>query len=301
MMTSRFNLQFLAVKFAEVARSLCAPYLTSDALLTALETEISRAQIDATGGRDVFGQNPIADVVPKGTYTVTEIFHTIQGEGPYAGQPAMFVRFTGCNLRCLFCDTYFERGTTSTLDQLVARIAQERNPAWIEPKLIVLTGGEPFLHDLTPLITHPALADRRFQIETAGTINPHGNSFDLITATNLHVVCSPKTPKVSMLLLPRINSWKYIIREGCIDEGDGLPNRSTQLGKFGRDTSQRIFRPFDLPGTLRPKSCNNIYVQPCDEGEDVAATKRNTQLAAHVAMKFGYTLSLQTHKIVGLP
>ena len=242
------------------------------------------------------GKNSVASVAAPDHYNITEIFHTIQGEGPFVGMPAVFVRFAGCNLRCFWCDTDFGHKKQHTLTSLVEAISAQPNA-----KLIVLTGGEPMLHNLAPLIAHPLFADRLFQIETAGTVNPYGMSFDLMHATNLHLVCSPKTIGINLQLVSLIKAWKYIIRAGEVDDRDGLPNRSTQAPKPSYlGLKQRIFRPFDLPVAVRPASATQIYVQPCDEGFDIEKTQQNLKAAVTVAMKYNYRLSLQTHKILGL-
>ena len=72
---------------------------------------------------------------------VTEIFFSIQGEGTRAGRPCVFVRFTGCDLRCVYCDTAyaFHGGREMARDEILAEVA--RHPS----KLVLLTGGEPLL------------------------------------------------------------------------------------------------------------------------------------------------------------
>lgn len=70
---------------------------------------------------------------------INEIFYSLQGEGRYAGTPAVFVRFSGCNLRCGFCDTSHDSGVDMTCEEIVDHI--ERYPA----KRVILTGGEPTL------------------------------------------------------------------------------------------------------------------------------------------------------------
>lgn len=77
---------------------------------------------------------------------VNEIFHSIQGESSYAGLPCVFVRLTGCNLRCAYCDTahaFFE-GRRMPVDEVVAAVRAFACP------LVEITGGEPLLQDHTP-------------------------------------------------------------------------------------------------------------------------------------------------------
>ena len=100
---------------------------------------------------------------------IAEIFHTIQGEGIWAGVPSTFVRVSGCNLRCVWCDrpyaSWKPEGPTMTLDAIIAQVSAQNLDH------VVLTGGEPMLFD--PIV---ALASRLNQlgktitIETAGTI-----------------------------------------------------------------------------------------------------------------------------------
>lgn len=73
-------------------------------------------------------------------YKVNEIFYSVQGEGRWTGRPAIFIRFSGCNLRCPFCDTDFSKKTPMSIDEILAKIAE-----WEQCRFIVLTGGEPTL------------------------------------------------------------------------------------------------------------------------------------------------------------
>ncbi len=101
---------------------------------------------------------------------IAEIFESIQGEGPWAGTSSLFIRTSGCNLRCWFCDTPYTswkpEGTAFSLDQLARRVADSPAPD------VVLTGGEPLLvPDLVPLTQRIRQLGRRITIETAGTID----------------------------------------------------------------------------------------------------------------------------------
>lgn len=76
----------------------------------------------------------------KKKYLINEIFYSVQGEGRWTGRPAIFIRFSGCNLRCPFCDTDFSKKTPMSIDEILAKIAE-----WEQCRFIVLTGGEPTL------------------------------------------------------------------------------------------------------------------------------------------------------------
>jgi organic radical activating enzyme len=246
---------------------------------------------------------------------VKDVFPTIQGEGPLTGVPALFVRLGGCNLKCWFCDTDFEVEEPTTLIDLLDRIEQ-LGGEYENMNHIVITGGEPMIQNLLPLVH--ALNDQswRIQIETAGTtfvpgLFDHLNLEEEINTDwqhkSLGLVCSPKTPHVHADILKHCRDWKYIVRAGEVYDEDGLPMFSTQV----RDKEQRLFRPPE-------RRYDRVWVQPAEEYDAVVnglsflpsatswasnkeRTERNTSLAARIAMQYGYRLSLQTHKIIGLP
>jgi organic radical activating enzyme len=98
---------------------------------------------------------------------LAEIFYTVQGEGTWAGLPAVFVRLAGCNLSCDFCDTDYSMKALRSVAQIVeeVRALSDGLPA------IVLTGGEPFAQTETRALIDALRADgRRVHIESNGTI-----------------------------------------------------------------------------------------------------------------------------------
>jgi 7-carboxy-7-deazaguanine synthase len=98
--------------------------------------------------------------------TVTEIFHSIQGESSHAGRPCTFVRLTGCNLRCAWCDTPYswEGGQAMSLDDVLGAVAGHGCT------LVEITGGEPLAQDQTPELVR-RLLDMGYEVlvETNGT------------------------------------------------------------------------------------------------------------------------------------
>lgn len=136
----------------------------------------------------------------SGSLPVNEIFYSVQGEGRWAGHPAVFVRFNYCNLGCSWCDTKFtweagkvEAGVEMMPDDITLKLQeliskQSLSPAGIH---VVLTGGEPMLHAerLTPLIVAIREAGFNFiEVETNGTIMPTEDLLTNISWWN----CSPK-------------------------------------------------------------------------------------------------------------
>jgi 7-carboxy-7-deazaguanine synthase len=208
------------------------------------------------------------------SYAVKEIFYTLQGEGALTGRPAVFCRFTGCNLwsgreedrataACDFCDTEFvgtdgtEGGRYPDADVLAGKIASLW-PAARRAKFVVCTGGEPLLQLDPPLIE--ALHRRGFEIavETNGTIP---------LPPDLDWVCV--SPKGANLL--------------AVTAGDELKVVVPQPGLDPLTFAGLAFRRFS--------------VQPMD-GPDRA---RNIELAIRFCLDHPqWQLSLQTHKVTGI-
>jgi 7-carboxy-7-deazaguanine synthase len=109
---------------------------------------------------------------------ISELFYSIQGEGMLVGVPSVFVRTSGCNLRCAWCDTPYAswkpEGRECTVAEIVAEV--QSHPA----RHVVLTGGEPMIaKDLPELAQRLRAAGYHLTIETAGTIAPEGIACDL--------------------------------------------------------------------------------------------------------------------------
>ena len=232
---------------------------------------------------------PVTDTSTR--LQVNEIFRTLQGEGPFTGHPAIFIRMAGCHLQCTWCDTQWDDDTDpfwspSTIAKEAVRLA--RQPV-NRVKLAVLTGGEPLRQDLSRLA--PALIRYGgfdiIQVETAGTFFQ-----PWLDDPEVHVVVSPKTRKVHSELMrdcrPR-TYFKYVL-DG-VPDSDGLPAAATQPGLKGG-------RP------ARPPEGVPVYVSPCDYAPhpdyDVKLNADQQKITRDTAMDHGYILSLQTHKLLGI-
>jgi 7-carboxy-7-deazaguanine synthase len=238
----------------------------------------------------MFGQNPTRklDRGDGQQLTVQEVFPTIQGEGPYAGLPATFIRLWGCHLKCGFCDTDFESNPQQiSIGQLVEQCLKNKH------HLVVLTGGEPLRQNIQPLCD--ALHDRGHlvQVETAGSFD---FQVDYVTRRPKLVV-SPKTPFVHPGIAARAQAWKYVISALDSQDEDGLPVVDFQRVAKRRNPL-RLARP---PMGTNPAA---IWLQPMDEKHSPGALNmlaRNTELCVRLAMEHGYRVSLQQHKILNLP
>jgi 7-carboxy-7-deazaguanine synthase len=242
----------------------------------------------------MFGQNILAkaNYDLKGSLNVNSIFSTIQGEGPFSGVPALFIRLQGCSLRCFWCDTEFDSGITYRLDKLEDYV-YKHSPASVafcnKRPLIVITGGEPLLQADLPVFVKKLIDNNyRIQIETSGTVWQPG--FDVLVddknyGDHITFVVSPKTGDLHSRIYRVADCFKYIIKSGEVGV-DGLPNTSTQT----KGKSKILARPaFNTP----------VYVMPLDEQDNIKNAE-NLREAAKSSMNFGYILCMQVHKLAGL-
>ena len=206
---------------------------------------------------------------------IQTIFHSIQGEGPFVGRPAVFVRLAGCNLRCPQCDTNYSDAVQQSAEQILEAVRSYGK----QVDFVVLTGGEPLRQNIKHLVDILFDDGYTIQIETNGTLNPAFMDY-----SKVHLVCSPKT-RIAEGLQKELLALKYVLHADHIDPTDGLPRSA--LGNLGTPT-----RPDEsFAGT--------IYVQPIDVG-DVEENKRHLMATIRSAMQFGYTLCIQVHKIINM-
>ena len=206
---------------------------------------------------------------PRPTLRIVEIFPSLQGEGLRQGEPTVFVRLAGCNLRCAFCDTKraWRGGREMTPEKIADMIKtiRERFPAgWV-----ALTGGEPYLQDLRPLARLLKKEGLKIQVETNGT------RYYPLAADWLTVSPKPPAYRVTPGLRRRAREVKLVVCRG-LDLGTVLKVR-------------RSF-PAGTPLVLQPES-NRLW-----------SRKRALQIL-NGAVAAGVTnirVSLQLHKVLGL-
>lgn len=231
-------------------------------------------------------QQPISKAVfdARGLLDTHHVFATIQGEGPFAGTPAVFIRLYGCNLRCPMCDTdYTSNQFSATPTFFLDALKEMSSPS----KLVVISGGEPFRQNLTPLVAELVANGYTVQVETNGTLPPSPGFEELVADEKAFVVCSPKAGRLNKELVPLLCALKYVVHADSIDPKDGLP-----INALGHPASPVVARP--------PEDFNGVvYVQPIDV-QDPLENRRHLDAAIKSCLKFGYTLCLQTHKIINV-
>lgn len=224
---------------------------------------------------------------------VHSIFNTIQGEGPFTGTPAVFIRLAGCNLQCPMCDTDYTTGATEIFIQDIVDsvIAFEQ-----KSKFVVITGGEPFRQNISRLCSSLLDLEYFVQVETNGTLAPTIDTMDMerdiSQRSGVYIVCSPKT-KVNPVIQKKACAYKYILSHRSINLKDGLP-----VTALDHTVNSQVFRP--------DPNCSNayldpalIYLQPADE-QDKRINELNLQACINSCMRHGYILQLQLHKLIGV-
>jgi 7-carboxy-7-deazaguanine synthase len=223
---------------------------------------------------------------PAGRLEVVDVWDTIQGEGPFAGMPAVFVRLAGCDLQCPLCDTDYtsKRETYTTNELWNAVVACRHRGRAGTAGLIVLTGGEPFRQNIAPFCRLALGYGWQVQVETNGTLSLEDFPY---SAPELTLVCSPKAGKIDARIREHCRHYKYVVEMGEVDTTDGLP-----LSVLGNDV--RVARPW--PG---PMYKTTVWVQPQDE-QDSVRNGLNVNAVVEICLKYGYRLSYQVHKAINV-
>jgi 7-carboxy-7-deazaguanine synthase len=213
---------------------------------------------------------------------IAEFFQSIQGEGEFAGTPSVFVRTTGCNLRCWFCDTPYTswepEGTHETWQQLAERILA------CDCLHVVVTGGEPLLQpDIVPLTERLTRAGRLVTIETAGTVHRPAHA--------ALMSISPKRPNST----PTDPLWSK--------RHEALRDRIDVVARMTRDYRYQLKYVIDSPedvvdvdghvariGGVTP---DRVFLMP--QGTDAGELRDKTAWLRDEAARRGYSVSPRLH------
>jgi len=197
---------------------------------------------------------------------LNDVFWTIQGEGFHAGRRALFVRMPHCNLSCSWCDTTFDTHEKWTEEQLSD--FSEREPSGFA----VITGGEPTMHKHTPKVVEILKGDGFYvAVETNGTFKLPCD-FDFVT-------CSPKRDAgyaIHEETFNKVNEFKYVV------------DKNFDFSILERHQPHLQMNP-------HPTIHHSLSPEFTDFDDNVEA------IIEFMKHNFGWKLSLQTHKWIGVP
>ena len=198
---------------------------------------------------------------------VNEIFYSLQGEGHYTGTPAVFVRFAGCNLRCWFCDTDFEKGDEMSEDEIVEAVLQ------YPTRYVVITGGEPTLQITASLCDKLHAHGLYLMMETNGTRPlPEGCQVDWITCSPKLIDVEEGMRKLATIRLRHIDELKVVFEDS--------PTQDMALYE-------------QIPAT-------EYRLQPCDTQDPLCNQAILNKTIKYILQHPKWKLSLQTHKILNV-
>ncbi|TVR55944.1 MAG: 7-carboxy-7-deazaguanine synthase QueE [Puniceicoccaceae bacterium] len=219
---------------------------------------------------------------------IAEIFHSLQGEGSLIGTPSIFIRTSGCNLRCVWCDTPYASWKPEGPDLSIAEILA-RVDALPPARHIVLTGGEPMvakgIHELAA-----ALAGRghHLSIETAGTLPPAGIDCDL---ASLSPKLANSAPGEAASPAWRERHEALRLQPAVLDAW--IQNYSVQF-KFVVRSPEELAEIDALLGSLaRPPDPHQIFLMP--EGTDAAILQARTPALVQACLARGFRFAPRLH------
>ncbi|MCE9614405.1 MAG: 7-carboxy-7-deazaguanine synthase QueE [Lentisphaerae bacterium] len=219
---------------------------------------------------------------------ITEIFYSLQGEGALTGVPSVFVRVTGCNLRCVWCDTkyasWMPEGGVMTQEDVLAEVA--KFPA----RHVVLTGGEPMAAEgIRPLAAALQAGGWHVTIETNATLAPDGMAVDLASLSPKlrNSEADVRTHPREARMQGEAQRWNLAALRAWIDAYD------YQL-KFVVSRSADLDEIQALLGRLeRPIPAERVMLMP--EGTDAATLRARDALLVDLCKRLGYRYCRRLH------
>lgn len=195
------------------------------------------------------------------SYPIVETFHSLQGEGSWAGVSAFFIRLGGCDVHCTFCDTKNSWNGEAHPKIPIGKLLQEAKQA--NPRIVVITGGEPLLHNLEPLTTAFRQLHFPIHLETSGAHSLSGQ-FDWITL-------SPKT-----FLPPQESIYSQAQELKVVIQTDRDLEWAEQAAR-------------------KVKTSTHLYLQP-----EWFKPESKTLVINYILSNPKWRLSIQSHKYLGL-
>ena len=290
------------------------------------------------GTNEIVGAKYFAEATGQEKLFVTSMFMTLQGEGPYRGLPAFFIRLAKCNLDCSFCDTFFDDGDWLTFEEIDHRISTTINdfyrsidqsvPEWATNRdghrrrmVLVITGGEPMLQDnLGPFLGIQQHKFKNTQIESNGTRLAAG------IPESTTVVISPKCTeksgipdrylKIRQAVLDRADCLKFVMdatsRSPYASIPDWAQDWASDSGKDVFISPMNIYN--DVPKkakALRATGVNRVEMEQRSTVDEVISfweegllnmkrNQENHEYAARYCVQHGLILNLQIHLYASL-
>ena len=203
--------------------------------------------------------------------TINEIFYSIQGESTHAGRPCVFVRLTGCDLRCSWCDTpyAFHEGRKMSVDEVLQEVDKYQSP------LVEVTGGEPLLQpDVYPLMEQLVERGQTVLLETGGQVDVSRVPGAVVKVMDVKCPGSGESEK---------NEWSNIDRLGSRDQVKFVIKDRADY-EFSRDVVTRhalerrcaavLFSP--VHGVMNPKALSEWIL------EDRLPVRLQLQIHKHI-------------------
>lgn len=290
------------------------------------------------GTNEIIGKKYFKDA-PEGSLFVTSMFFTLQGEGPYAGKPAFFIRLAKCNLACSFCDTFFDDGDWMTFHEIRTKAYYTicdywttrglEIPKWVLPPnsegpvfpkvVLIMTGGEPLLQaNLSPFLIEMQDTFGAMQIESNGTINqdipPH-----------VTLVCSPKCAEKNGvatkylsptdLILNRADCLKFVMSAEAGSPYSTIPAWAHEwrdrTGKEVYISPMNIYNTFpqtikllradDKLITMQERSTVDEKINFFEPGLiDMDWAAKNHEYVGKYCMEYGFKMNMQMHLFANL-
>ena len=289
------------------------------------------------GTNEIVGKKYFKDA-PADSLFVTSMFFTLQGEGPYAGMPALFIRLAKCNLDCSFCDTFFDDGDWMTYAEIEKKAHEtitgfwqdkgKDTPVWavnttadkMYPNIVlVMTGGEPLIQDnISEFMAQQLHNFKEVQVESNGIP-------DTVVPDGVTLVCSPKCVEKngraikyfapSKTILDRADCLKFVVSADPESPYSTIPDWALEwrdrTGKQIYCSPMNVYNSFPQKIKLLRSEKGTITMAERSTVDEVIsfwepgllnleANQRNHEYTGQYCVENGLRLNLQQHLYASL-